>query len=406
MQIDIKVNPAFLPYLRDYSHRFSVYWGGRGSGKSYFLADKLVIKALEDKRRILFLRKYGVDIKDSAWLLITDALSKFGILPYCKVNLSTQTIKMPNGSVLLFRGLDNPERAKGLQNITDIWIDESNQLTYEEFDALDKSLRHTTAQGQEIILSFNPVSKTNWVYQYWFADGDKPNTFYHHSTYRDNKFLPQPYIDSLKQLRETNPTLYAIVAEGQFASLDKLVYSNFVVMDFEHSDINGTYIYGLDFGYTNDETAFICVKVDTEHKTIYIFEEFYEKGKTNDGIAQMIKYRGYSKEVIIADSSEPKSIEEIKRHGILRIKGAVKGAGSVNQGIQQIQQYKLVVHPSCTNTITELQSYSWKKDRSTGEYTNQPQDSFNHLLDALRYAMQTINAGGKLKTMPKSIFGF
>ena len=171
------------------------------------------------------------------------------------------------------------------------------------------------------------------------------------------------------------------------------------MIDFKYDEL----ICGLDFGYVNDPSAFIAAKVNLATKEIYIFDEFYQKQLLNDAIAKLIIEKGYGKEIIFADSAEQKSIEEIRRAGVQRIRPAAKGPGSINWGINLIQQYKIYVDPSCTNTITELENYSWKKDKSTGEYTNEPNDEYNHLLDALRYGIQKIQKN-RLITMSKNMF--
>ena len=161
----------------------------------------------------------------------------------------------------------------------------------------------------------------------------------------------------------------------------------------------------LDFGFVNDPTALIASIVNEKEKTIHIFDEYYEKGRTNDQIAKVIEAHGFIKSNIIADSAEEKSIEEIRRLGVSRIKSAAKGKDSIMHGIQYIQQYKIYVHPKCENTILEFENYTFKKDKQTNEYINEPVDAFNHLLDALRYSIQIVWKNHKLKTVSKSILG-
>ena len=293
------------------------------------------------------------------------------------------------------------EKAKGITGLTDIFIDEANQLSFEDFNALDKTLRHRTAANQQIYLAYNPVSKANWVYKYWHIE-EQPNTFYMKSTYKDNRFLPQSYIDSLERLKITNPTFYRIEALGEFASLDKLVFNYWRASD-EQPPAGLQLICGLDFGYVNDATAFVASYIDEANKKIYIVDELYEKGLLNNQIAERLKYKGYAKETIIGDSAEEKSIAELRQCGVIRIKGAKKGKGSVLQGIQKLQQYEFIVNPKCENVIIELQNYSWKKDKSTSEYINEPIDDYNHALDALRYSLQCV--GTKLAVMDGAKLG-
>ena len=262
-----------------------------------------------------------------------------------------------------------------------------------------------------MFISFNPVSKANWVYTYWgFESNTVPkNTFILKTTYKDNKFLPQSYIDSLLEMKEKNPVKYKIYADGDFATLDKLVYPNYKIEKFDYREVltgaECTAIFGLDFGYINDPTAFVASIADTVNKKLYIFDEHYQKGMLNNEIAGMIIGKGYGKEVIIADAAEQKSIEEIRRLGVSRIRRCSKGKGSVMHGIQKIQQFEIIVHPKCVNTIEELDNYAYKKNKQTGEYTNEPIDKHNHLMDALRYSIQAITGKGKIKTFNKKLLG-
>ena len=192
---------------------------------------------------------------------------------------------------------------------------------------------------------------------------------------------------------------------GEFASLDKLVYSNWKICDFDFHGLKGEHLAGLDFGFSADITAFIASILDEENKVIYIYKEWTARGKTNDEIAAAVSALGYAKTMLIADSAEPKSVEELRRAGLVRVRESLKGKDSILFGIQKLQQYKLVVHPSCLETITELENYAWQKDKATGEYINKPIDDFNHCLDALRYSLQCVN-NNKLKTISKSAFGF
>lgn len=394
-------NTAYYPYLTDYSKRYNVYYGGAASGKSHFVAQKLTYKLLTHRRKLLVIRKVGRTLKDSVFQLFTDILSQWKLMSYCTINRSTLSISLPNGSIILFKGLDDGEKIKSITGITDIWCEEATELAYDEYTQLDLRLRARTGNLQ-MYCTFNPVSKANWVYNYFFAGQQPPNTFVLHTTYKDNKFLPQQYIDALQAMEKTNPTYYRIYALGEFCSLDKLIYPNWR-QSLANETPSGTLIVGLDFGYVNDPSALIVAYADVENKKIYVVDEVYKTGMLNDEIAKLIKYKNLQKEIIIADSAEQKSIEEIKRLGISRIRPAVKGQGSILQGIQRLQQFEIIVSPQCTNTIIELQNYSWQKDKSSGEYTNQPIDTFNHALDALRYAIQAVDKPNKLLSLPKNL---
>ena len=408
MEINLNINKkvfndVYYPLLKDYSHKYEIYYGGSGSGKSYFIAQKLLIKALTDKRDVLVIRKVGVSQKESCWKLVKNLLSDWKIYDYCTINVSELKITLPNGSVFLFKGLDDPERIKSIVDISDVWCEECTELNFEDFEQLTLRVRPKGANPQ-FFCSFNPVSKANWVYKKWFdQDVEVPdNTFILQTTYKDNKFLKENYIQELENKINTNPTYYKIYALGEFCSLDKLVYNNWKVTS-ENPIPSSPIIAGLDFGFTNDPTAFVVSNIDEKNKIIYIFKNWVRTGQTNPQIANAITGLGFSKSVIIADSAEPKSIAELKRLGLYRIKESVKGPDSIKSGIQKLQQYQILVNPECEEIITELENYSWTKDKQTGEYINKPIDDFNHSLDALRYSLQSLNS--QLKTMSKSVLG-
>lgn len=400
MIANLKINDVYLRYLGRYTNRTEVYYGGAGSGKSVFVAQKIVIKALKGKRKVLVIRKVARTQKESCFTVIKDVLSSLNILDKCTINKSTLDITLPNGSVFLFKGMDDSEKIKSIANITDIWIEEATELNLDDFTQLNLRLR-ASVPNLQMILSFNPVSKANWCYQSFFAK--KTDAFVLKTTYKDNKFLPRAYIESLEKMIETNYTYYKIYALGEFCSLDKLIYTNWEEKEFYVQEIISTKKFitltGLDFGFTNDPTALVVSLCDTNSKELYIFDEYGNVGMTNPEIAEVLKSMGYSKNIIMADSAEQKSIEEIRRAGITKIKACKKSPDSVKHGIQQLQQYKIYVHPKCVGVITELQNYSWKKDKQTGEYINEAVDQFNHYLDALRYSMQIVR--GKIGTLPK-----
>lgn len=398
LEIDKNIfNDFYYPYLMDYSHRFEVHKGSAGSGKSYFITQKLIIKALQNKRKVLVMRKVGASIKDSTWQLFIDVLQQFKLYNKCKVNKSDFTITLMNDSIFLFKGLDDPEKIKSIAGITDIFIEESTEFTLDDITQLNLRLRAKVKDCQ-IFYAFNPVSKSNYVYSYFKFDAENQtqsireyeDTIIFCTTYKNNKFLSSDYIKTLEAMKETNFIYYQIYVLGLFASLDKLIFTNWTSENFNINEIKANkelnFLYSCDFGYSNDPTAFICSAVDEKNKIWYVFDEHFEKGMLNTDIANMIKNKGLQKEVIIFDSAEPKSIEEIRRLGINRARPAKKGKGSILQGIQKLQQYRIVIHSSCKNLIEEFSNYSWKKNKD-GEYENIPLDnSYSHGVDALRYA--------------------
>ena len=411
MKINIHTNifnPVYLPYLEDYSTRFLVFYGGAGSGKSHFIAQRLVYKALKDTRKILVLRKVNRTTKASTFQLLLDTLNQFGILNYCVINRTDFSITLPTGSQFLCMGLDDPEKIKSITGLTDAWLEEATEFSLDDFSQVNLRVRDPKAKNQEIILSLNPVSKANWCYLHFFAENPELEEFRKtvrivHTTYKDNPHLPEAYVQALLMMKATNEVYYKIYALGEFGSLDKLIYNNWQKMDFDPDTIKGQLLCGLDFGYTNDPTAFTASILVENERRIYIFKEWGGTGYLNDAIADQIKEMGFAKSIICADSAEQKSIDEIKRLGISRIKPCVKGKGSVLQGIQKLQQYELIVHPSCENVIEELENYAWKKDKQTNEYINEPAEGFDHYMDSLRYSLQCLDVRTQLTTMKKDL---
>lgn len=399
--------PAYYPYLFDYTNRYEVYYGGRGSGKTFFIIQKLLLKGLKEKRQILLMQKRNNAVKDTVYKELLLAIDRFQLSPYFTFNRTeyraTCTI---NGTEFRCLGLDEPEKIKGYAGVSDVYLDEATAFTQDDFELIDGTLRSRIYKlPLQLICSFNPVSKLNWVYSYFgFATNTvPPQTFILKTTYLDN---PRADIaQRMENLRLRNPTRYKIEALGEFATLDKLVYNNWTTAPVNPTSYSTLpLLVGLDFGFTNDPSALVASFVDEENKRLYIFREWGNVGKTNPELASIITSLGFAKSTIIADSAEEKSIEELRRLGIRRIRASVKGKDSIIHGIQRLQQYEIVVDPDCEKVIEELENYSWEKDKLTGEYTNKPVDMFNHYLDALRYSLQCLDAN-QLKVMDKSILG-
>ena len=212
-----------------------------------------------------------------------------------------------------------------------------------------------------------------------------------------NEFLDEVTIKRFEEMKIKRPNRFRVAGLGEWGIAEGLVYNNWEILDFDpiellKKDFSLEVAFGLDFGFTNDPSGFIAVIVDLANKRLFIFDEFYKKHLLNNEIAEEIKLRGYSKDEIIADSAEAKSIEEIKRLGVSRIKQSAKGKGSINQGIQYIQQFDIYVHPKCENTIMEFKNYVWEE--KNGVTLNKPVDNYNHLMDALRYALEKYSTGG------------
>lgn len=406
-------NKQIYDSLTDYSKFTEVWYGGASSGKSHGVVQKVVLKSLmawKHPRRVLWLRKVDRTIKDSIFVDVKECLSTWGLLDKCKINQTNYTITLPNGAEFLFKGMQDPERIKSIKGLSDVVMEEASEFTIDDYTQLTLRLREPKHKQRQIFVMFNPVSKVNWTYKMWFdpkATYDKERVAVHHSTYKDNHFLDAENIRTIEKLKETNPAYYKIYTLGEFATLDKLVFPVFEKRRLHASDLRKFRSYfGLDFGYSNDPSAFIHIKVDEKNKVIYCLEEYTRKGLLNNQIADAIKSMGYSKEVIMADAAEQKSIAELKRDGIMRVKPAKKGPDSVVQGISFMQQFKIVVDDRCVKLIEELENYTYQKDRKTNEYINKPVDSYNHVIDAIRYALEPLNGNGTPKgtVMKNSLF--
>lgn len=405
IKLNIKPSKVFnrhiYDHLFDYDTFTEVHYGGASSGKSHGVFQKIVIKALKDwkkPRKILVLRKVGATVRDSVFADVQATLSYFGILNMCKVNMSAFRIELPNGAEFIFKGMDNPEKIKSIKGISDVVMEEASEFTLDDYTQLTLRLRDKAHKQKQIYLMFNPVSKANWVYNAFFVKKPK-NTVVYQTTYKDNRFLDALTRENIEELANRNEAYYKIYALGEFATLDKLVFPKYTKALLNKEDLRQiTSYFGLDYGFINDPSAFMHVKIDDDHKRLYIVEEYVKKGLTNDKIAESITALGYAKEQIRADSAEKKSNQELRNRGIGRVIDVKKGAGSVMQGIQYLLQYEWIVDERCVKTIEELENYTWKKDKATNEYINEPVDSYNHCLDAIRYAIQDKITKSKIKT--------
>lgn len=401
--------PIYQPYLFDYSYRYNVYWGGRGSGKTKFIMQKLLLKGLKEKRLILLMRKETNKLRDSVWKEMLEVINDFKLNEYFVINKTEFRITCKlNGTEIKCLGLEEAEKIKGFTSISDVFLDEVTGFNLDDIELIDGTLRSRIYKlPLQMYFAFNPVSKANFVYKYFgFETGITPlNTFVLHSTFLDNPYLDASFLIRMDALKERNYNRWKIEALGEFCSLDKLVFNNWKEERFDHAAINGQLLVGMDFGFVNDVSTIVASLLDEENKRIYVFKEWGNTNKTNDELAAIISSLGFSKSTIIADSAENKSIEEIRRYGVGKIRACIKGPDSIIHGIQRLQQYEIIVHPDCQELIIELQNYSWTKDKQSNEYINKPIDKFNHYIDALRYSLQCVENDRRLRTINKALLG-
>lgn len=378
-------NDWVLNSIDDYTHRYEVYYGGGGSGKSVGAVQKIVLKAKLNPRKILVVRKVASTLRDSIYTVVKNILSqsKTNFIE----NKTNMTLSLENGSVFIFKGMDNPEKIKSIADITDVVIEEATELTLDDFTQLDIRLRPNDTAFPQIYLMFNPVSKVNWVYEHWFLH-PPVNALVIQSSYLDNKFLSDEYRATLENLKNTNPAYYKIYCLGEFATLDKLVFPIWEKRLISDEEVaGGRFFAGMDFGFTNDPTAIVWGMY--KDKTIYVRGCYYRKEMSNDDIIETVKSLGLAKEIITCDSANPKDIRYLKERTI-RARAAAKGKDSIIHGLTWIGSQDIVIDERCVDLIEEFENYTWVKDKETGEYINEPIDCFNHGIDALRYATEKL----------------
>ena len=388
----------------NYKGRYRVVKGGRGSKKSTTTALWIIYKMMQyPLANTLVIRRIFNTHKDSTYTQLKWASNVLGVSHLWKFSKSPlEATYIPTGQKILFRGLDDPMSITSITvehgHLCWCWFEEAFQVMNEDdFNKVDMSIRGELPKGyfKQITLSFNPWSEKHWLKKRFFDVKDE-DVLAITTNYTCNEFLGEDDKKLFEKMKINNPRRYNIEGLGNWGIAEGLVYNNFEELDFNVENIkkrpNVKSAFGLDFGYTNDPTAFIASLIDLDNMEIFIFDEHYQKAMSNKDIANMIKYKGYSKERIVGDSSEPKSIDDIKRQGIYRLKGARKGKDSILNGIQYIQDFKIYVHPKCENTLIELSNYVW--DTKEGNVINKPIDDYNHLMDALRYSLEDIRLGG------------
>lgn len=385
----------------NYLGRYRVVKGGRGSKKSTTTALNIIYRMMKyPLANTLVIRKVFKDHKDSTYAQLKWAIHQLKVDHLWEWTKSPLEIRYkPTGQKILFRGLDDPMSVTSIT--VDVgylcwaWFEEAYQILNEDdFNKVDMSIRGELPPGyfKQLTLTFNPWNEKHWLKKRFF-DVQSPNILAITTNYLCNEFLDQSDIDLFEDMKIRFPRRYKIEGLGEWGIAEGAIFENWKESHFDKSEIakrSGVKsAFGLDFGFTVHPTALSCALVDMNNKEIFIFDEHYEKAMHNDEIAEMIKRKGYAKELIIADSAEQKSISELRRYGIRRIKPAEKGPDSVRSGIQFLQQFQIFVHPSCANFVVELSNYVWDTNKD-GQLINKPIDDYNHLIDALRYSMEPI----------------
>lgn len=382
-------NEVYLP-VRERRERYIHLWGGAGSGKSVFAAQNEIIKSFEPGQRTLVIRKVNRTLKNSVMSLFKDIMYDWKLVPRIDMgreirmgNLfrfyTNEIVNLKTGSRIILTGLDDPEKIKSIAGIRRVWIEEATELSQEDYQQLDLRLRG--ADNLQMVFTYNPIDKDHWLNQVFHLRHD-PDVFTLKTTYRDNKFIDAKYTDVLERLKTTDENYYKIYALGEWGGMIKgLVYPNVRYVEEFPKDCKWV-TYGLDFGFANHFTA--LVKVGYKEGELFFQELIYELGMTNLDIANRLRFLGFTPEdVIWADSAEPKSITELQHYGF-NVRKTQKG--EICYGIDLVKQYLLNVCKDSPNLHKEFSRYKWLED-ANGRVLNKPVDLYNHLMDALRYAV-------------------
>ena len=372
-------NPKYFPYLNN-KDRLIIYYGGAGSGESYYIAQQQVYRCLKDKYyRLVFSRKIAKTIRNSQFQLFKDILNNWKIKHLFNIKESTMDIECENGNKMISYGLDDREKIKSITDPNVIWAEEATEYEREDIQQLNLRLRSLKAEYNQLIFSFNPIDENSFLNNDYFISGNyTPNII--HSTYKDNKFLPGNYRKELEALELIDKNYHNIYALGKWGGKAKgLIYSDWTIFDQLPEGIES--IYGLDFGF-NHPTA--LTKVSIKENNIYIEELIYQTHLTNSDLITKIKTFNIGKVPIYADAAEPQRIEEIYRAGF-NIKPANK---SVKDGLEKMKRKKIFIKKDSTNILKEIRQYKWKEDKNCNQL-DEPVKFMDDALDSIRYAVHT-----------------
>lgn len=400
-------------YNRFYHSRnfYRVVKGSRGSKKSKTAALSYIANLLKyEWANLLVVRRYSNTNKQSTYTDFKWAAAKLKVYHLFKFNESLPEITVKaTGQKILFRGLDDELKitsiAVDVGMLCWAWFEEAYQIeNQEKFDTVVESIRGSFDDPnfyKQITVTFNPWSERHWLKRAFFDSKTRfSDVFADTTTFRDNEWLDDQDKTRLMDLYRTNPRRARVVCDGDWGVAEGLVFDgNFEVMEFDFNkkikEI-GVTVHGMDFGFTHDPTTLPSAVFDEIRKELWIYGELYKTGLLIDDIVHEVEERELTRAKIVADSANPLMIAELQRKGISRMKGARKGKDSIEQGITFMQGLKIYIHPSCVNTIEEFNTYCYDKDKE-GNWLNQPEDNNNHIIDALRYALEDYNGKGKGK---------
>lgn len=390
-------NDVYRPYLKNFA-RVQIFYGGSSSGKSVFLAQRCVLDVLRGRRNYLVCRQVARTLRMSVFAEICSVIGRWGLGELFNINKSDMLITCINGRQIAFVGLDDVEKLKSIRPAdgawTDIWIEEATETERSSIKQLMKRQRGGDKNVKKrLILSFNPILQTHWIYQEYFSRigwADKQTEYKNaglsilKTWYVHNRFLTPDDIIGLET--ETDSYYFNVYTLGNWGVLGNVIFTNWRVEDL--SGMRNQFTnrrHGLDFGFSSDPAAMPCTHYDRMRKIIYIFDELYERGLTNDLLAVEVKNR-IDDDLVTCDSAEPKSIAELRNYEV-NARPAKKGKDSVLFGIQWLQQQTIIIDQKCINSRNEFQQYKWKEDKN-GNAIRQPIEHNNHIIDGLRYAYE------------------
>lgn len=370
--------------------RYKVYHGGRGSAKSWSIARALILRAMGAKERILCAREFQNSIKDSSLKLLSDQIEMMGFSEYFKITRNEITCLI-TGTLFIFSGLwNNPQKIKSMEGITICWVEEANNVSQTSLDLLIPTIR---AEDSEIWFSFNRNMSSDPVDKMFLSpEGlQRTNAVVHHINYDQNPYFTEILRDEMEYDKKHDYEKFEHVWKGMpVKHSEARVFKKWKVDGSIAPSDNETFYYGADWGFANDPTTLVRCWADHEKRIIYIDQEAYGVGVEIDDTPEMFRsVDGSEKWMITADSARPETISYMKRNGF-RMRSAKKGKGSVEEGIKFLQSYSIVIHERCKHVIDEFKMYCYKTDKLTGEILPILGDNHNHLIDALRYALEKL----------------
>ena len=390
----------------NFKGRYRICKGSRASKKSTTTALNIICRMMEyPESNTLIVRKVGRTLHDSCFNQLLWAIHRLGVDAFWTSKETPLEITYkPTGQKIFFRGLDDPLKVTSITvehgSLCWMWIEEAYEIMNEaDFDMLDESIRGEVPDGlfKQITLTFNPWNQKHWIKKRFFDAAPDADILAMTTNYTYNEWLDESDRALFERMKVTNPRRYRVAGLGDWGIAEGLIFENWEEKAFDLNEIitlkSVHSQFGLDFGYTNDPSALFCGLADPRMKTIWVFDELYKKGMSNEALFREITEMGYAKEKITADSAEPKSIDRLRELGLSHIRAARKGKDSINNGIDFLQDYHIVIHPRCVNFITEISNYCWDTDSKTGKTLNKPIDDFNHLMDAMRYAHEDLIKG-------------